>query len=62
MTRYVCRCRNVHFLPCLELYFFFGCYFLLLLSNDLEVVVYEGVVREKPANEKEAREFIKGLP
>lgn len=34
---------------------------LLLLLNDLKVVVYKGVVREKPANEKEAYEFIKGL-
>ncbi|XVF36099.1 hypothetical protein REPUB_Repub19eG0029300 [Reevesia pubescens] len=31
----------------------------LLITSD-QVVVYEGVVREKPANEKEAREFIKG--
>ncbi|KAK5832497.1 uncharacterized protein LOC108453398 isoform X1 [Gossypium arboreum] len=31
----------------------------ILIAADT-VVVYEGVVREKPANEKEAREFIKG--
>ncbi|OMO75116.1 Maf-like protein [Corchorus olitorius] len=31
----------------------------LLITSD-QVVVYEGVVREKPADEKEAREFIKG--
>ncbi|XVE56055.1 hypothetical protein DITRI_Ditri03aG0206200 [Diplodiscus trichospermus] len=31
----------------------------LLITSD-QVVVYEGTVREKPANEKEAREFIKG--
>ncbi|XVF36100.1 hypothetical protein REPUB_Repub19eG0029300 [Reevesia pubescens] len=31
----------------------------ILVAADT-VVVYEGVVREKPANEKEAREFIKG--
>ncbi|XWS14569.1 hypothetical protein CRYUN_Cryun35bG0021300 [Craigia yunnanensis] len=30
----------------------------LLITSD-QVVVYEGVVREKPANEKEVREFIK---
>ncbi|KHG17862.1 Maf-like protein [Gossypium arboreum] len=30
------------------------------LNGIFLVVVYEGVVREKPANEKEAREFIKG--
>ncbi|KAB2083491.1 hypothetical protein ES319_A05G270800v1 [Gossypium barbadense] len=30
----------------------------ILIAADT-VVVYEGVVREKPANEKEAREFIK---
>lgn len=37
------------------------CSFLLLLLNDLEVVVYEGVVREKPSSKEEARRFIKGL-
>ncbi|EOY14773.1 Maf-like protein isoform 2 [Theobroma cacao] len=31
----------------------------LLITSD-QVVVYEGAVREKPANEKEAREYIKG--
>ncbi|XP_022765452.1 maf-like protein DDB_G0281937 isoform X1 [Durio zibethinus] len=31
----------------------------LLITSD-QVVIYEGVVREKPANEKEAREFIQG--
>ncbi|KAK8643049.1 hypothetical protein V6N13_012365 [Hibiscus sabdariffa] len=31
----------------------------ILIAADT-VVVYEGVVREKPANEKEAREFIRG--
>ncbi|XP_022768990.1 maf-like protein DDB_G0281937 isoform X1 [Durio zibethinus] len=31
----------------------------ILIAADT-VVVYEGAVREKPANEKEAREFIKG--
>ena len=60
VTRIVCRCSNVHFLPCQELNFIL-CYFLLLLSNDLEVVVYEGVVREKPSNKEEARQFLKGL-
>ncbi|RYR44060.1 hypothetical protein Ahy_A08g040436 isoform B [Arachis hypogaea] len=25
------------------------------------VVVYQGIIREKPTSEKEAREFIKGL-
>ena len=34
VTRYVCRCRNVHFLPCLELYFFLGvisyCYYQMI--------------------------------
>ncbi|KAJ0085981.1 hypothetical protein Patl1_09147 [Pistacia atlantica] len=36
------------------------CYVLLLLLNDLEVVVYEGVIREKPSSKEEARQFIKG--
>ncbi|XP_022765846.1 maf-like protein DDB_G0281937 isoform X7 [Durio zibethinus] len=31
----------------------------ILIAADT-VVIYEGVVREKPANEKEAREFIQG--
>ncbi|XVE94708.1 hypothetical protein REPUB_Repub02eG0032000 [Reevesia pubescens] len=31
----------------------------LLITSD-QVVVYEGVVREKPANEEEALEFIRG--
>ncbi|XP_016686986.1 7-methyl-GTP pyrophosphatase isoform X2 [Gossypium hirsutum] len=33
---------------------------LVMALAEAKVVVYEGVVREKPANEKEAREFIKG--
>ncbi|XP_020548661.1 maf-like protein DDB_G0281937 isoform X2 [Sesamum indicum] len=33
---------------------------LTLNKNDLEVVVYEGMIREKPSSEEEAREFIKG--
>ena len=33
---------------------------LLLLSNDLEVVVYEGAVREKPSSKEEARQFLRG--
>lgn len=37
------------------------CYFLLLLLNDLEVVVYEGAIREKPSSKEEAWQFIKGL-
>ncbi|KAF9609718.1 hypothetical protein IFM89_018166 [Coptis chinensis] len=32
----------------------------LLLNFDLEVVVYDGVIREKPSSKEEAREFIKG--
>ena len=64
VTRIVCRCRMfiffLFFLPCLELNFIL-CIFLLLLSNDLEVVVYEGVVREKPSSKEEARQFMKGL-
>lgn len=31
------------------------------LNNVLEVVVYEGVIREKPSSKEEARKFIKGL-
>ncbi|KAK8624365.1 hypothetical protein V6N13_065711 [Hibiscus sabdariffa] len=31
----------------------------LLITSD-QVVVYEGVIREKPANAEEAREFLKG--
>jgi predicted house-cleaning NTP pyrophosphatase (Maf/HAM1 superfamily) len=27
----------------------------------LEVVVYEGVIREKPSSKEEARQFLKGL-
>ena len=37
------------------------CYFLLLLSNDLQVVVYEGAVREVPSSKEEALQFLKGL-
>ena len=33
----------------------------LLLSNDLEVVVFEGVIREKPSSKEEAWQFWKGL-
>ncbi|KAF5950895.1 hypothetical protein HYC85_012888, partial [Camellia sinensis] len=47
--------------------FFFGeiklhfvTYFIFLTSNDLEVVVYEGAIREKPSSKEEARQFIKG--
>ncbi|KAF1882887.1 hypothetical protein Lal_00003069 [Lupinus albus] len=29
------------------------------MSNDLEVVVYGGVVREKPSSKEEARQFLK---
>jgi hypothetical protein len=36
-------------------------YFLLLHLIDFEVVVYEGIIREKPSSKEEAREFIKGL-
>uniref|UniRef100_A0A7N2R6Y0 Maf-like protein n=1 Tax=Quercus lobata TaxID=97700 RepID=A0A7N2R6Y0_QUELO len=36
-----------------------GC-FLLLHLIDFEVVVYEGIIREKPSSKEEAREFIKG--
>jgi septum formation protein len=32
---------------------------LLLITAD-QVVVHEGIIREKPSNEKEARLFIKG--
>ncbi|KAG7994041.1 hypothetical protein I3843_01G036200 [Carya illinoinensis] len=35
-------------------------YFLLLHLIDFEVVVYEGIIREKPSSKEEAREFIKG--
>ncbi|RDX89883.1 Protein RADIALIS-like 6, partial [Mucuna pruriens] len=34
-------------------------YDIYSLSNDLEVVVYEGVIREKPTNKEEARQFLK---
>ncbi|KAH7566407.1 hypothetical protein JRO89_XS08G0154500 [Xanthoceras sorbifolium] len=34
--------------------------FLIAKSNDIEVVVYEGKIREKPSDREEAREFIKG--
>ncbi|KAF7139575.1 hypothetical protein RHSIM_Rhsim07G0240500 [Rhododendron simsii] len=43
----------------LSLEFFSFC-ILLLSSNALEVVVYEGKVREKPSSKEEARQFIKG--
>ncbi|XP_074348729.1 uncharacterized protein LOC141687378 isoform X2 [Apium graveolens] len=33
---------------------------LTLQLIDIEVVVYEGTVREKPSDKKEARQFIKG--
>lgn len=33
----------------------------MLTLNDLEVVVYEGMIREKPASKEEARQFIKGI-
>ncbi|KAG6406426.1 hypothetical protein SASPL_134026 [Salvia splendens] len=32
----------------------------LYFYNDMEVVVYEGVIREKPSSKEEARQFIKG--
>lgn len=35
--------------------------FLLLLVIDVEVVIYKGVIREKPASKEEARQFMKGL-
>lgn len=35
-------------------------YFLLLNPMDFEVVVYKGMIREKPSGKEEAREFIKG--
>ena len=36
-------------------------YILLLHLIDIEVVVYEGIIREKPSSKEEARQFIKGL-
>ncbi|KAL2242013.1 UNVERIFIED_CONTAM: 7-methyl-GTP pyrophosphatase [Sesamum indicum] len=44
-------------ITCDQLHVFFC---LTLNKNDLEVVVYEGMIREKPSSEEEAREFIKG--
>ncbi|KAK4387516.1 7-methyl-GTP pyrophosphatase [Sesamum angolense] len=44
-------------ITCDQLHIFFC---LTLNKNDLEVVVYEGMIREKPSGEEEAREFIKG--
>ncbi|XAR73265.1 hypothetical protein NMG60_11007176 [Bertholletia excelsa] len=35
-------------------------YILLLHLIDIEVVVYEGTIREKPSSKEEARQFIKG--
>lgn len=35
--------------------------FLSLYVMDLEVVVYKGMIREKPSSKEEAREFIKGF-
>ncbi|KAL6956114.1 hypothetical protein U1Q18_044381, partial [Sarracenia purpurea var. burkii] len=35
-------------------------FIVLLTSNDLEVVVYEGKIREKPSSKEEAQQFIKG--
>lgn len=32
---------------------------LHLFPNDFEVVVYEGVIREKPSGKQEARQFLK---
>lgn len=31
------------------------------LPNGLEVVVYEGLIREKPSSKEEARQFLKGI-
>lgn len=36
-------------------------YFLLIWLIDLEVVVHEGRIREKPSSKDEARNFIEGL-
>lgn len=48
------------FLP-LVIYALFYVNDFILTWNDLEVVVYEGAVREKPSSEAEARQFMKGL-
>ena len=44
----------------------FGYIYHIMLSLtvqliDIEVVVYEGTIREKPSDKKEARHFIKGM-
>ena len=36
--------------------------YLIFELKCIEVVVYEGMVREKPSSKEEARQFIKGLP
>ena len=36
-------------------------YILLLHLIDIEVVVYEGIIRENPSSKEEARHFISGL-
>lgn len=40
---------------------YYWAFVLHLFPNDFEVVVYEGVIREKPSSKQEARQFLKGL-
>ena len=55
-------CANLHFVSSnINDHLVILSYFLLLLSNDLEVVVYEGTVREVPSSKEEALQFLKGL-
>ena len=55
-------CANLHFVSSnINDHLVILCYFLLLLSNDLQVVVYEGAVRDVPSSKEEALQFLKGL-
>ena len=55
-------CADLHFVSLnINNHLVILCYFLLLLSNDLQVVVCEGAVREKPSSKEEVLQFLKGL-
>ena len=54
-------CTDLHFVSLnINDHLVILCYFLLLLSNDLQVVVYEGAVGEKPFSKEEVLQFLKG--
>ena len=55
-------CTDLHFVSLnINDHLVILCYFLPLLSNDLQVVVYEGAVGEKPFSKEEVLQFLKGL-